>query len=118
MSNLIGYEPNQIPVNGFLGDLAYQNSTGAVIEKVQSPIGIATNLELNPGGGGVVVGIASTSLGTTATTGFLYVPTCRGVPVGVAQSLAGAGVVPIVVDITNNRIYVGIGTTWISASLT
>jgi len=117
MSNLIGYEPNQIPVNGFLGDLAYQNSTGAVIEKIQSPIGIATNLELNPGGGGVVVGIATTSLGTTATTGFFHLPTCNGAPTGVAQTV-GAGVVPMVVDVTNNRLYVRIAGTWRYASLT
>lgn len=111
MADIIGYEPNQIPVNGFLGELAYQNSSGATIDRIQSKTGITTNISLQPNGGGVVVGIASTSLGTTATTGFIYLPTCNGAPTGVAQTV-GAGVVPMVVDIANNRLYIRVGSTW------
>jgi hypothetical protein len=117
MANIIGYEPNQIPVNGFLGELAYQNSSGATIDKIQSKVGITTNLELQPNGGGVVVGIATAPLGTTATRGFFYLPTCAGAPTGVAQTV-GTGAVPMVVDTTNSRLYIRIGSTWKYASLT
>lgn len=117
MADIIGYEPNQIPVNGFLGELAYQNSSGATIDRIQSKIGLTTNISLQPNGGGVVVGIASTSLGTTTTSGFVYLPTCFGVPTGTAQNL-GAGVVPMLIDIRNNRLYVGIGNSWKYATLT
>jgi len=43
------------------------------------------------------------SLATTATDGFLYVPTCAGAPTGVPTAITGRA--PIVVDSTNNRIY-------------
>lgn len=117
MADIIGYEPNQIPVNGFLGELAYQNSGGATIDKIQSKVGITTNLELQPNGGGVVVGMSTVQLGTTATTGFFYLPTCNGAPTGIAQTL-GTGVVPMVVDTANSRLYIRIGSTWKYASLT
>ena len=47
-------------------------------------------------------------LATTATTGFLYVPTCAGAPTGVP---AGFGAyVPLVVDTTNHKLYFYDGT--------
>lgn len=54
-----------------------------------------------PGAGGMVVGFAA--LATSATDGFLYIPSCAGIPSGVPT--AQSGTVPIVYDTTNNRIY-------------
>lgn len=59
-------------------------------------------------GGGVVVGTAA--LTTTATDGFLYVPTCAGQPTGTPTSRTGTA--PIVVDTTNHKLYFYSGGTW------
>jgi len=53
------------------------------------------------------------SLATTATDGFLYVPTCAGVPTGTPTAVTG--MVPIVVDTTNNRWYFYSGGAWRNA---
>lgn len=64
--------------------------------------------------GSTIVGTAA--LATTATTGFLYIPTCAGAPTGVPQ--AWTGTVPIVFDTTNNKIYVYDGSWLSTAALT
>jgi hypothetical protein len=46
----------------------------------------------------------SAALATSATTGFLYIPTCAGVPSGVPTSYTGT--CALVYDSTNNRVYV------------
>lgn len=128
MASLIGQNSNQIPTNGMLGELAYMNKSGIVVEKIQSPVGIATtitasnfptsgstndytNLTLQPNVGNVIVGSGS-SLGTTATNGFLCIPTCSGPPTGNPVGVP-RGTVPIVFDTLNNRLYVRTpGGTW------
>jgi hypothetical protein len=52
---------------------------------------------------GSVVAGGSVALGTTATDGFLYVPTCAGTPTGTPTAITGMA--PIVVDTTNNKLY-------------
>lgn len=52
--------------------------------------------------GNVVVGTAA--LATTATDGFLYIPTCAGTPTGAPTAKAGR--VPIIFDTTANKIWV------------
>jgi hypothetical protein len=47
------------------------------------------------------------ALATTATDGFLYIPTCAGPPTGVPT--AKTGTVPIVYDSVGNKFYVGNG---------
>jgi hypothetical protein len=59
--------------------------------------------------GNIVAG-ASAALATTATDGFLYVPTCAGTPTGVPTSITG--MVPIVVNTTNNKLYFYSGGAW------
>lgn len=56
----------------------------------------------------VTVGVAS--LATTATNGFIYVPACAGTPTGVPTAITG--MVPIVVDDTNNKLYFYSGGAW------
>jgi len=52
-------------------------------------------------GGSSVFG--SAALLTTATDGFPYIPSCPGLPTGVAT--ANTGRIPIVIDSSNNRMY-------------
>jgi hypothetical protein len=62
------------------------------------------------GQGSVVVGDGAVALATTATDGFLYVPTCAGLPTGVPTTQTGTA--PIVVDTTNNKLYFYSGGSW------
>lgn len=59
--------------------------------------------------GSVAIG-AQSALATNAGDGFLYVPTCAGTPTGVPTSITG--LVPIVVDSTNNKLYFYSGGAW------
>lgn len=64
---------------------------------------------LNLDGNGNVTAGAGT-LATTATNGFLYVPTCAGTPTGTPT--AKSGYAPIVVNTTNNKLYFYSGGVW------
>ena len=59
--------------------------------------------------GNVVAG-GSVALATTATNGFLYVPTCAGTPTGTPTAITGMA--PIVVNTTNNKLYFYSGGQW------
>jgi len=59
---------------------------------------------------GSVVAGGSVALATTATDGFLYVPTCAGTPTGTPTAITGMA--PIVVDTTNNKLYFYSGGQW------
>lgn len=50
------------------------------------------------------------ALATTATDGFIYVPTCAGTPTGTPTGYTGAA--PIVVNTTNNKLYFYSGGAW------
>ncbi len=63
--------------------------------------------------GSTVVGMAA--LSTSATDGFLYIPTCAGTPSGTPTAFTGRA--PIVLDTTNNRLYVHNGSAWKYAAL-
>jgi hypothetical protein len=58
---------------------------------------------------------ANAALATTATDGFIYVPTCAGAPTGTPT--AQTGTVALVYDTTNNKLYV-YNTAWKSVALT
>lgn len=64
-------------------------------------------------GGSFIIGTAA--LSTSATDGFLYLPSCAGAPTGTPTSRTGT--VASVYDSTNNRIYVYNGS-WRSVTLT
>lgn len=82
------------------GYFMYNNTVGAVRYGV-------TNA------GNFYVGDTS-SLATTARDGFLYLPSCAGVPTGVPTAITGK--VPIVVDSTNNKAYIYSGGAWVPAN--
>jgi len=46
----------------------------------------------------------SAAIATTATNGFIYIPTCAGTPTGVPTTYTGR--VPLVYDSTNNKLYI------------
>ncbi len=64
--------------------------------------------------GNVVVGTAAIS--TSATNGFIYIPSSAGAPTGVPTSFAGR--VPIEIDTTNSKLYAYIDGAWKSVTLT
>lgn len=66
-----------------------------------------------PAPGGLVIGGAA--LATSATDGFLYVPTCAGAPSGTPTSHTGT--VPVVYDTTNNQLCIYNGA-WKKVTLT
>lgn len=71
---------------------------------------IAFNIDANEN---VVCGNAA--IATTATDGFLYIPSCAGPPTGTPTTKTGR--VPIVFDTTNNDLYIYDGG-WVSVALT
>lgn len=56
------------------------------------------------------VRIGTAALATTATNGFLYVPTCAGAPTGVPTAITGLA--PIIIDTTNNKLYFYSSNAW------
>ena len=65
--------------------------------------------------GNVVVGTAAVP--TTATSAFLWITSCAGAPTG-APTAPYTNAAALVVDTTNERLYVRVGSTWKYASLT
>ena len=54
--------------------------------------------------GSLVINNGGSALATTATKGFIYIPTCAGPPTGVPA--ANTGTSPVVYDTTNNKLMV------------
>ena len=54
------------------------------------------------------------SLATTATDGFLYIPSCAGAPTGVPSTVTG--MLPLVVDDTSNQLYFYDGASWVAVN--
>jgi hypothetical protein len=65
--------------------------------------------------GNVVSPYSSGTISTSATDGFLYVPACSGTPTGTPTAYSGH--CPIVIDITNNKLYAYYSSAWKSATL-
>ena len=72
--------------------------------------GSATTILTARENGSVIIGNLSSALATTATDGFLYIPTCAGTPTGTPTTQTGTA--PIVVDTTNNKLYFYSGGQW------
>ena len=73
---------------------------------------VSANLQViaadNTASAGFIVG--NQALATSATDGFLYVPTCAGTPTGTPTTQTGTA--PLVVDSTNNKLYFYSGGQW------
>jgi hypothetical protein len=93
-----------------VGNAAFANSF-VVGTQTSNPLVFNTNDAEKariPAAGGMVVGTAA--LTTTATDGFLYVPTCAGTPTGTPTTQTGTA--PIVINTTNNKLYFYSGGAW------
>lgn len=112
-----GSDPN----NASYGSL-YENGTfGTVLDSNKTGTGTSAPIYLQTSGNtgitvdaisatpNVVIGTAA-AIATNAANGFLYVPTCAGVPTGSPSSYTGKS--PIVIDTTNHRLYFNSGSTW------
>lgn len=75
---------------------------------------VASHVEMRASGSTVLGKQAA--LATNATGGFAYIPTCAGVPTGVPESITGMA--PMVIDTTNNRLYMYTGGAWRSVGAT
>ena len=82
------------------GDLVFSTSDSSNVLQTRASIDSSGN----------IVAGASAALATTATNGFLYVPTCAGTPTGVPTAITGMA--PIVVNTTNNKLYFYSGGAW------
>jgi hypothetical protein len=90
---------------------ATSDATCAVLTVNHAPLNLGTNSTVRTiitRDGSLVQGTAA--LATTATDGFLYIPTCAGAPTGVPT--AQTGTVPIVFDTTDKRLYVYESAAW------
>jgi hypothetical protein len=90
------------------------NDMPASMLLMTTPDGSATPVErlrCDPAGN---VSIGTAAVGTTATDGFLYVPTCAGTPTGVPTAKTGRAA--LVYDSTNNLLYVNDGGGWVAAN--
>ena len=63
--------------------------------------------------GSLIVGNAA--MATTATRGFLYLPSCAGPPTGIPVTQTGT--VPCVIDSTDSKLYVYTGGAWKAVTL-
>jgi hypothetical protein len=88
---------------------AENSGTGGTISFLTGTSGTATERARITSTGNVVAG-GSVALATTATDGFLYVPTCAGTPTGTPTAITGMA--PIVVNTTNNKLYFYSGGAW------
>lgn len=73
---------------------------GSTSGSADAAVSFALNMNIDDKGN-VVVG--SAALATTATDGFLYIPSCAGTPTGVPTAYTGR--IPIVFDTTNDRLW-------------
>lgn len=69
---------------------------------------LATRFSIT-GPGSIALGTQA-AIATTATDGFVYIPTCAGTPTGVPTAITGLA--PMVVNTTNNKLYFYSGGAW------
>jgi hypothetical protein len=88
--------------------LLYGGASGSIEFLTSNPSAVRLAIDV---AGNVELGTAA--LATTATNGFLYIPTCAGPPTGVPTVKTGR--VPIVFDTVNLKMYVRPGGAWIAS---
>jgi hypothetical protein len=101
---------------------------GRLTARMTGSIGSGTNVGLEADGGAgmvralevdglgnTIIGPGTSSIATSATQGFLYVPIMSGTPSGAPGSYGGH--VPLVVDSTGSKLWVYVNSTWKSATL-
>ena len=87
----------------YIGSTGSSNGPGAGYLEIRDNTAGKTRALINAGGS-FIIGDGAAALATTATDGFVYIPTCAGPPTGVPTAVTG--VKPMVYDTTNNKLYV------------
>jgi hypothetical protein len=104
----VGYSAGVIEVgNGSLAINSNQNGSNPAVTLSTATWNTITLTTYSTGAtiitGGSVV-ISSAALATTATDGFLYIPSCAGTPTGVPTTYTGR--VPVIYDTSNDKLYI------------
>jgi hypothetical protein len=97
---------------GYWGFAASVDDTFFISKEMNAPLFFQTNgvTRASITAAGNFCAGAQSALATTATDGFLYVPTCAGTPTGTPTAISGMA--PIVVNTTNNKLYFYSGGAW------
>ena len=97
---------------GYWGFAASVDDTFFISNEMNAPLFFQTNgvTRASITAAGNFCAGAQSALATTATDGFLYVPTCAGTPTGTPTAITGMA--PIVVNTTNNKLYFYSGGAW------
>jgi hypothetical protein len=103
------YLISKLAGGGSLGDGELRFTAGATTAGAFTFSSAGTERARITSAGSFVAG-AQAALATTATDGFLYVPTCAGTPTGAPTAITGMA--PIVVNTTNNKLYFYSGGAW------
>ena len=101
----------QTTANSAFNALAPAQSAGKFLTTDGSNTSWSTTLVTTNGS----VAAGTGSLATNATNGFFYIPTCAGVPTGVPTAISGFA--PMVIDSTDNRLYVYVGGSWLAINV-
>lgn len=132
-NTFLGYKSGDgITTGGFNIHVGYQGSGGTGITTGSNNVligsnfsglstSLASNIILADGTGtqgfrkdandNVILGQES-ALSTTATDGFVHIPTCAGTPTGTPTTITGS--LPMVIDSTNNKMYIYSGGSWVA----
>lgn len=118
----------QTGTTAFTGILAFYNRTIAAADKRNVALAAANDGATNSGKLEIYIWLAGAAartgafladrsvllgpgaLATTVVAGFVYIPTCAGVPTGVPT--AQTGFVPMIYDTTNLRLYIYAAGAW------
>ena len=108
-AQILFYASGTIGTNRVPGEIRFHTATDAA-----SPV-LTEGMRIDSAQN-VIIGTAA--IATTATDGFLRIPSCAGAPTGVPSSYAGRS--PLIHDTTNNRIYLydTVSAAWQYAALT
>lgn len=108
---------NTIAIQGVMDGTATAGSHPTYIAFATTPSGSTARVERMriSASGEIIVGTAA--LSTSATAGFIWIPSCAGAPSG-SPTAPYTNAAALVADTTNSRLYVRIGSTWKYAALT
>ncbi len=84
--------------------------TDAVVELVANGSTLLTNRLWIRNNGDIETNGNEVAVPTSSSSGFLYIPTCAGVPTGTPTSRAGEA--PLIYDSTDNALYIWNGSGW------
>lgn len=109
--NGVGYNGTSFAVGGSVQFLSTETWTGSAqgtyINFRTTPTGSATAQDSGHITASGSWASGTGSLATNATKGFLYIPTCAGVPTGVPESVSGR--IALVADTSGGKVYAYLG---------